>query len=246
MKNIALLLAVALAACHPSSTLTGHRVGINLGKQNAAITLATGLNNNVAIAPLGNTTTYLRFATNSAGSTVSGMDATTVSDGDWFVLRNEATGGDLTLTNEDTNSTTTNRMLTPGAVSLVVNPRGSAIAEYDGTLSRWMVSLGTQAAPTFTGNVTANGGGIPVLSTCGTSPSIVAGSTSFAGNITTGSAATTCTLTFAKAFGVAPTCLVLNATAATVLIPTYSTSTTALTLSVDIASTAYQYMCVGH
>lgn len=265
-KTTLALLVLFAAACHAPA----QRVGLNLGKQNAAITLTSGSNNNVAIAPNGNTTTYLRFSTNSSGSTISGMDASTVTDGDWFVIRNEASTGDLTLTNEDTNSTATNRLLTPGAVSLVINPRGSAIAEYDGTLSRWMVSLGTQAAPTFTGtvtasgalnvagttttsgavvtkgNVSANGSAIPVLSSCGTSPSITAGSTDFAGNYTTGSAATTCTITFATAFAVAPTCIITNNTGAATLIPTYSTSTTAITVATDIASTAYNYVCIGH
>lgn len=266
MKTIALILALVASACAPSAQPQGHHLGLNLGKQLAAITLLSGSNNNVAIAPNGNTTTMLRFSTNSSGSTISGMDATTVSDGDWFIVRNEATTGQLTLTNEDTNSLAANRFHIAGAVSLVLDPGGSAFVEYDVTLSRWWASMGQQAAPTVTGaasftstatfngtlsqvnkgNVVANGSAIPVLTSCGTSPSITAGSTDFAGNYTTGSAATTCTITFANAFTNAPDCLILNSAGAATLIPTYTVSASAITVSVDIASTLYRYICVGH
>lgn len=253
--TIAIVLGiVATAGCHvdQASTTPAHRLGLNLGKQLSPIVLAAGTNNNVAIAPNGNTTTMLRFTTSSSGSTITGMDSSTVVDGDWFILRNEVSAGTLTFTFEDSNSLVANRMKTPGALPLVLDPWGSAIAEYDGTLGKWMLSLGSQAAPTFTGavttkgNVVANGSAIPVLTSCGTSPAITAGSTDFAGTYTTGSGATTCTITFATAFAVAPTCLIVNNTAATALVPTYSTSTTAITVATDVASTAYQYVCIGH
>jgi hypothetical protein len=247
MKTAALLLAfLATACCHADSPATGHKLGINLGKQNAPVALLSGNNNDVEIAPNGGTTTYLRFTVNSANSTMTGMKSASVGDGDMFVIRNESATGSLFITNEDTLSLAANRFLTAGAVTLQIQPRSSALAEWDSTLSRFMVSLAAPANPTFVGNVSANGSAIPVLTSCGTGPAIVAGSTDFAGNYTTGSAATTCTITFATAFGVAPTCLITNGTGAATLIPTYSTSATAITVSVDIASTAYQYLCVGH
>ncbi len=251
---LALVLGIFATGCHvdQASTAPAHRLGLNLGKQLSPIVLTTGNNNNVAIAPNGNTTTMLRFTTNSAGSTITGLDASTVQDGDWFILRNEVSAGQLTFTFEDSNSLVANRMKTPGAQPLVLDPWGSAIAEYDGTLGKWMLSLGSQAAPTFTGavttkgNVVANGTAIPVLTSCGTSPAITAGSTDLAGSYTTGSGATTCTITFATAFANAPDCLIINTAGAATLIPTYSTSATAITVTVDIASTAYHYLCVGH
>lgn len=81
----------------------------------------------------------------------------------------------------------------------------------------------------------------PTLSTCGTAPSIIGNDT--VGKLTTGSAATTCTVTFSAAFNVAPACVVSAQGTATQ--PTFTTSTTALTMSVDIASTVYNYICLS-
>lgn len=81
----------------------------------------------------------------------------------------------------------------------------------------------------------------PALTTCGTSPSIIGNDT--VGKVTTGSAATTCTMTFNVAYNVAPACVVSAQGTATQ--PTFTTSTTALTMSVDIASTVYNYICLS-
>lgn len=81
----------------------------------------------------------------------------------------------------------------------------------------------------------------PVLTSCGTAPSIVGNDT--VGKLTTGSAATTCTITFETAYAVAPACFLQTQGSATQ--PTYTTSTTAITATVDIASTVYNYFCVS-
>lgn len=81
----------------------------------------------------------------------------------------------------------------------------------------------------------------PVLSTCGTSPSIVGNDV--VGKVTTGSAATTCTITFSQAYIVAPACFLQTQGSATQ--PTYTTSITAITVTVDIASTVYNYFCAS-
>ena len=81
----------------------------------------------------------------------------------------------------------------------------------------------------------------PVLTTCGTAPSVLGNDT--VGKLTTGSAATTCTMTFVNAYTVAPACVVSAQGTATQ--PTFTTSTTALTMSVDIASTVYNYICMS-
>lgn len=80
---------------------------------------------------------------------------------------------------------------------------------------------------------------VPVLTSCGTAPSILGNDT--VGKLTTGSAATTCTITFSSAYNVAPACFLQTQGAATQ--PTYTTSTTAITVTVDIASTVYNYFC---
>lgn len=86
-------------------------------------------------------------------------------------------------------------------------------------------------------------GTAPVLSTCGTSPVADTGNNDAAGTFTTGSAATTCTLTFAVAYGNAPSCIVQGKGTATQ--PTYTVTTTAITMSVSIASTPYSYICIS-
>lgn len=84
---------------------------------------------------------------------------------------------------------------------------------------------------------------LPVLSSCGTSPALATGSNDFVGRLTTGSGATTCTITFGTTYGAAPSCHLSAEGTATQ--PTYTTSATAITVSVDIASTVYNYLCVG-
>lgn len=241
MKNYISILAFAFVTIACSSP-PEHR-GINLGKQNAAITLAAGNNNDLAIASArGNTTTMLRLTADAAGSTLTGMDASTVADGDLFLLRNEAAAGILTITNADALSLLANRFVLANASSYILPPKSGALVEYDSALG-WTMPLAVSGQPTFTGKIKSNGTGIPVLSGCGTTPTIVAGSTDFAGKLTTGSAATTCTITFSSTWGTAPSCILTPEGGATH--PTYTTSATAITVTVDIASTVYNYVCVG-
>jgi hypothetical protein len=91
------------------------------------------------------------------------------------------------------------------------------------------------------GSNTNQGGGTPALTTCGTAPTITG--TDFAFTLTTGSVGTSCIVTFAKAFGAAPRCVITaNGTATQ---PTYTTTAASVTLSVDIASTVYQAICIA-
>ena len=82
------------------------------------------------------------------------------------------------------------------------------------------------------------------LSSCGTSPSITAQSNDIRGTFTTGSATTACTFSFTSSNRTAaPTCVVTGRGG---VAPTYTTSTSALTLSVAVASTTYDYICMGY
>lgn len=103
--------------------------------------------------------------------------------------------------------------------------------------------LTVQGSATFQGKVVASGGSAPTISSCGTGPSVTAGSTDFSGSFTTGTVATSCTVTFSSAFAAAPVCTVLGSGA---VVPTYNESTTAITMTVDVAATKYRYTCVGH
>lgn len=100
-----------------------------------------------------------------------------------------------------------------------------------------------QGVPIVQQEIVARGGAAPTITSCGTTPSVGASSTKFAGDFTTGSAATTCTVTFASSYANAPTCVISGSG---VVGPTYTTSTTAITITVDVASTTYHYVCVGH
>lgn len=86
----------------------------------------------------------------------------------------------------------------------------------------------------------------PVLSACGTSPALTAGSTDVAGKITVGTTASAaCTLTFGTAWAVAPFCIVQNATTGAPA-NVYTVSTTAIAVSSVLAdSTVLFYICIG-
>jgi hypothetical protein len=86
-----------------------------------------------------------------------------------------------------------------------------------------------------------SGAPAPVASSCGTAPTVAGND--FAGTITTGSAATTCTVTFAVAYPAAPRCFVVPQ--GNLNYPTYTTTTTTIAMTVDVASTAYFYLCLG-
>lgn len=88
-------------------------------------------------------------------------------------------------------------------------------------------------------------GPVPTLSGCGTSPSITSGSTDTAGEITEGTIATGCTLTFASAYTAAPFCVV---TAQSGLSFSYTVSTSAITM-VNIGAlsgTKINYHCISN
>lgn len=66
--------------------------------------------------------------------------------------------------------------------------------------------------------------------TCGTSPTVTSGSTDVAGQITTGTTTTTCTVTFKIAFAAAPFCAVADQSALANL-TSYTVSTSAITMT---------------
>lgn len=78
---------------------------------------------------------------------------------------------------------------------------------------------------------------------CGSGATVTTGG-NFAFTVTTGTSAGTCVATFPDAFGSAPTCIV-QAQGSTRTF-TYSTSTTAVTISTAASSTNYDVICVGH
>ncbi len=111
----------------------------------------------------------------------------------------------------------------------------------------WYQPMTLQSSLTLQSNLVSTGT-IPTLSSCGTGPSILAGSTNTSGRFTTGTGATTCTLTFAGTYTNAPTCQVnMQGSTGTPATPVYAETTTTIPMtSAVVASATYRYTCVGH
>lgn len=131
-------------------------------------------------------------------------------------------------------------LLLAGGLALAQNITKAVQLSQDPT---GLIGYDTNNATYFPGHInsTARGSAVPVLSTCGTAPSFTG--TDSALRLTTGSAATTCTVTFGVAFVVAPACVITPQGAA--VQPTYTVSTTAISMTVDVASTVYNIICMG-
>lgn len=235
---LVLTFAFVACACQPRPHDEA-RKKINLGNQQTAITLVVGSNNDLNIASGGNnTTTVIRLIANASNSTLTGVSSTlaNVGDGDLFLFRNEAAAGTITITNEDSLSVAANRFLTPSAAPITLQPKAAVWVEWDKTSVRWIATPSGTSADHVISNSTA-----PALTSCGTSPAVVG--SDVAGVVTTGSAATTCTITFARTYTTAPSCYFLPTGTATM--PVYTVSATAITVATDIASTVYNYGCTG-
>lgn len=78
----------------------------------------------------------IRQPTNAAGSTVTGLDATSVLDGQYVVIENLGPGV-LTLAHESGSSTAANRFTLPNAVDMVIDSGGAVMLFRDATSARW-------------------------------------------------------------------------------------------------------------
>lgn len=88
-------------------------------------------------------------------------------------------------------------------------------------------------------------GTAPSLSSCGTGPVITGSDLAF--TITGGTGSNGCTATFAKAYGMAPTCTVSQQTMSLVNSLSYTVSTTALTITqTGLGTNKLDIMCIGH
>lgn len=155
MKSLALCLVLAALGCASSQPKTR---SINLGPQKTAITLAAGSTNDLDVATgTGNFTTVIKLVADAAGSTLTGMDASRVDDGDLFLLRNDATSGVLTITDGDSASLAANRFDTASDAALILPPGHGVLVEYDSSVG-WTMPLATAGSPVFsTATVGASG-----------------------------------------------------------------------------------------
>lgn len=99
----------------------------------------------------------------------------------------------------------------------------------------------------FPGHVLTTGPGTPVLTACITGGTPTIAGTDFIGTLTAGTtASTSCVVTFNKAFLAAPTCLVAWAAGGPPATTSWTTSTTALTITqASTASSVINWMCSG-
>lgn len=232
--------------------------------------LAGGTTNDYA--PTGFATTYAIRQDVSAASTVSGLAGG--ATGRMVTIHNIATitADTLTLTNEAGGSTAANRFTLENGASYLIPPGASVTLRYDGTSSRWRTidsanrnvnantasigsTINVTGVSTLRANVIAGTTGTnshiieahqtaPVLTSCGTSPSVVTGN-DFAGTFTEGSIATGCVLTFNATFTTAPTCTVIDE-GGIVLSYVLSATTITITNVGAASSTNIDYICVGH
>ena len=95
------------------------------------------------------------------------------------------------------------------------------------------------------GNIAVKfGGDVPVLSSCGSTPSITGSSSS--GKVTIGTGATqSCTVTFDQTFTAAPACVIAGDNNAIGYAATTSATVLTITSSADMASDVISYICVG-
>jgi filamentous hemagglutinin len=163
-----------------SVTLNGAANQVNGATNfNDAVTISTTLFYDTAQSPAalinGNTNDYnpgggigsrcvFRLTPDSAGSTVTGIAAS--SQGNTIMLHNIQTGatGTLTLAHQNAGSGVSNRLICPGEVDTVIPAGGSAILRYDATTARWRVLSVTDVPVANLAISTAGGvtGNLPV------------------------------------------------------------------------------------
>lgn len=108
------------------------------------------------------------------------------------------------------------------------------------------LALSTSAASAYTvtaDRIATGGTTAPALTSCGTTPAIVG--TDMAGTVTMGTTATGCVITFNVPYVAAPVCVV-TWIATPLASQSYTTSTTAITLTQTSASNnVAKYVCIG-
>ena len=223
-----------LATSSDYNTTLGYRAGMNITGQG-----------NIDIGAASSTSDFLTTGYNNIkiGNNISfpGNNATTSLD-----IGNLIYGNGLTSTGATVN--------TAGLVGIATGtPSGTlAIAGFAGTLPFYIsTTTATVASSTLfevdgQGNLHL-GGGTPVLSSCGTSPSLDADATDQSGTITVGSvSATTCTLTFSAVKPAVPHCNVTSQTGTIAI--TYTESASALVITnAALTGDKVDYNCsLGH
>lgn len=130
------------------TTAPATRLDVNgdLAIRQASLTLANGVNNNVAISPFPNGNSYYRITGPNAAFSLTGLLAS--GDGRIVVLQNSTTQV-MTLKDQATSSNLTARIMTGGG-DLAIGDSGTVTLIYSNTDNRWQVQA-------FTNGTLANG-----------------------------------------------------------------------------------------
>lgn len=148
-----------------------------------------------------------------------------------------------------------------GSVSYSLNSGGSFYGQLFNSASSSLFSLGFGSSKSTVGtkvlnwdsagHVLLSGIGVPAVSSCGTAPSVAAGSDN-AGDVSMGTAnVATCTLTFAAAYTNVPHCFASNRTSKFVAIA-QATTTTLVIVGTNsgapfaVPGDVIDYVCLGH
>jgi hypothetical protein len=111
-----------------------------------------------------------------------------------------------------------------GSGSIVLSVSPTLVTPNIGVATGTSISV---ASFSTSGHIASTQGSLPIVTACGTGAAVTAGSTDMRGSVTTGTAATSCTIAFTTAFGAAPFCNVsANSALAIGIIPTAGSFTT--------------------
>lgn len=174
------------------------------------------------------------------GANDSFVSASTLTDGATLGVIYKGCGTNATCTNESAIYVPTMALVTTGAVT---NSYGVNITAATGATNNYAAKFSGQTL--FNGHINFTGSP-PVVSACGTSPSIDANATDTSGTITVGTvAATSCTITFANAYASYAHCRITSETAGLAAVA-YSYTTSAITITgTSLIGGIFDYNCDG-
>lgn len=143
-----------LVGINTTAPLTRLDINGDIALRQAALTLANGANHNVVINPHPSGYSYYRITGPTAAYSITGFTAAGATDGRVLIIQN-ATTQILTLTDQSTLSTTSNRIMTGGG-TLIVGDSGTVTLIYSVGDNRWHVQ--SYANAVLSGGTFANAG----------------------------------------------------------------------------------------
>jgi hypothetical protein len=192
---------------------------------------------------------------NNNGGTGGGQSVTMGAGGAQSGSGTGGTGGAFSLTCGTGGSAATGIGGTGGTCTFSAGNGGTGGAAAAGPGGNFIIRPGSRGAGAdFAGTIVLDGVvstddvnvAIPTLGACGTTPSIAAGSSNFAGKVTVGTGVTTsCSVAFTRTFGAAPACVCNNSTSVLSVRCTASTTGLVMVSTASFASDVLQYICVG-